>query len=347
MQGRSVGPSFAGQAVGATLVALLLAVGPGAFPSAAQEDEEDWARLPEIRVGDYWDYELSGRDHGQITNEVMARERKTNDHFELTVDTFRVESTGTVYSNQATGVLTGFHTTQGGLQELGETEHEIDAKKWVRVEDYATLQLEGKVIIEGSVEADVLEAFDPAFVQSFYPYTKDYEWVSQAEYYLKRGGEDPVQGVAKLRAQVTAIETVEVPAGSFQTWRLETDIEYEGERVTSNVVQWWSQEACGIVKEERFDRDGELLNRMELSDFDCSGEHLEEPSYSGKGVKLEETGGHEPPWLDEPLDRGGLDDDANDLTGTALPSGPVIWIALGMMAGISVMFFILGRRRGP
>jgi hypothetical protein len=51
----------------------------------------------------------------------------------------------------------------------------------------------------------------------------------------------------------------------------------------------------------------------------------------------------QPPWLDEPIETG-IEDGQQGLVSSSLPSGPVVWIAVGVMAGLSVAFVLLGRR---
>lgn len=345
MQRRSAGALKWRQAVLASIVtATLLLV----FPSAPAEEEtyDDWARFPEIRVGDHWTYEFSGNIHGEIRNEVKSQETKVNTHFRFEAETFRIESKGTVYSQQVPSDPLGMPVSYSMVSLEGE--HRIDADKWIRVDDHATVQFEGRadgdILLEGDADTETLESFNPAFVQAYYPFTTGWKWKSTAQYYLEQDGESK-QGRATLNAHVTDIQTIEVPAGTFETFRIEIDIEYEGQRVTSNVVQWWGQETCSIVREDRYNPNGELYNRMELSSFNCSGGHLDEPDYTGRGVTID-PGGKQPPWLEAPLEKTlETEDGPAGLMGTALPSGPVIWIALGVMAGASVMFILLGTRR--
>jgi hypothetical protein len=339
---RSAGRTQRGLTWAATgvLLAVALAWVP---PTPAWADEEDpysdWARLPEVRIGDHWEYELGGRDRGYMVNEVVSRETKTNREFRLSVDTFKISSSGTIYSDQTTGGVLAF--SQAPQLSLTETKHDIEATKWVRTDDHATVQMEGHVWIDDILDAEVVESFDPPFVQSFFPHTAGFRWVSQVDYFLQRGGDDPKTGKATLRAHVTDVETVSVPAGTFKALRIEHDIIYEDDRATSNVVRWWSQEACGLVKEERYNADGQLVNWMELTDWECSGAHVEEPDYTGRGVQL--TRHVQPPWLDEPIETG-IEDGQQGLVSSSLPSGPVVWIAVGVMAGLSVAFVLLGRR---
>ncbi len=326
----------------------LFLLGPlASLPAAAQEDPEDWARLPVIGEGDSWTYELTGKQEGEIVNTVAAQEVKTN-HLGAKAETLRIESRGTVTSEQAS---LGF-MTKSSTVGLGETTHEIDADKWVRVDDHATLQYEGSSTISSSAgthitTVDVMEAFDPPMVQYFFPFTKDFEWVTWADFYLERGSEDPQEGEATRTVKVTDQERVSSPAGSFDTWRIETTTEYEstdGEnRFSTNIIQWWSQEACGLAKEERYDSDGELITRMELTEVSCSGEYRDEPSYSGRQVELLRAP-HQPPWLDEALEADTKPQN-DDLTASSLPSGPVVWGALGGLVGASVLFLVLGRTR--
>lgn len=332
----------------AWLVLAVFLFGPiASLPGAAQEDPGDWARLPVIKEGDSWTYELTGRQKGEVVNTVAAQETKTN-HLGAKAETLRIESHGTVTSEQ-TG--TGF--MMNPYAGLGETTHDIDADKWVRVDDHATLQYEGSSTISSSAGTHittihVMEAYDPPMVQYFFPFTKDFEWTSWADFYLERGSEDPREGEVTRTVKVTDQESVSVRAGSFDTWRIEITTEYDSDdgnsRFSTNIVQWWSQEACGLAKEERYDSDGELITRMVLTEVSCSGEYRQEPGYGDRQVELREAP-HQPPWLDDQLESDTMPQGENDLTASALPSGPVVWGALGGLAGVSLLFLVLGRTR--
>lgn len=346
MLGRSVGRE-AGNRVehwfAGSVLATLIIVSVASLPAGAQDEPEDWARLPVIGQGDQWVYELTGRQKGEVVNTVAAEETVRNE-LGYEAQSLRIESRGTVTSDQ-----TGGRFLLDSFQSIGETTHEIEADKWVRVDDHATLQVEGTTTVQEAgvnvATLEVLEAFDPPLVQNFYPFTTGFEWVSWADFYLERDGESPQEGTATRTLRVTGQETVSGSAGTFDTWRLEVTTKYEGsgqDRFSTNIVQWWSQEACGLVKEERYDTDGELITRMALTEFSCSGVYRDEPSYSGRQVSLREA--HTPPWLSQELEADEAPQDSDPATGV-LPSGPVVWGALSGLAGASLLFLALGRTR--
>jgi hypothetical protein len=320
-----------------TLGLLALALFPAA-PGAAEGHEVEWARFPAIDVGDHWEFEIEGRENGFITNDVKARESKTN-HFGVQVDALRVRSEGIVTSEQSPAP-----GRSASAFPLAQTEHHIVADKWVRADDHAVVETHGTVTIQGVLESEILESFRPPLVHALYPFAVGYEWVAEATWHLERGAETQGDQEVELSAKVLAYEAVTVPAGRFTAWK----VEYQSFRTSAwRVVQWWSQDACGIVKEEQYDRDQRLVNTLRLTSWSCSGDHGDEPSYQGRNIYLRSTGGNPmPPWLKEaPPTEEERPPRPDAVRGGLLRDGRMLWVALAMTAVASVLFIIVGRRR--
>lgn len=67
--------------------------------------------------------------------------------------------------------------------------------------------------------------------------------------------------------KVESVETITVPAGTFECYKITYDIETKlGIKITSTAVQWLNKGA-GAVKTETYDKKGKLLGSTVLSEF--------------------------------------------------------------------------------
>lgn len=319
------------QVLPSLLVALLFVAGLPSGSGIPNDPDNHWADIQGIAVGDFWDFRVSGQENGDIHNVVAAKELQENS-FEKTIEAYRIDATGILESKQRPRDNTG---TGIGQNSDATVTIEVDISKWVRMTDYAVHHIQGTTTIEGK-EVESRESFDPPFVEVVYPFQEGYKWRSRSSYELKRGGEDQQDDKFTDVVEVLGKEQVTVPAGTFTAWKLNFT---SGRDYSEYKLQWYVEEVCEIVKEDRYGNDGKLINRMELMKYSCSKTEKENPAYDPQFVALLAVG---EPWVDDsgntqtPTQFGPNTADANGLS--------FWWVALAFLAiGGAVLFFI--RRR--
>lgn len=133
-----------------------------------------------------------------------------------------------------------------------------------RVSDLARLKSESKTSVDtpyGDRESSSSTVYDPPCIVVKWPLFNGSSWQSTCTSTMSKDGSDANQ-TSESQSYVVAIETVDVPAGSFQTFKVTTLI---GSRVRHD---YYAEAACGIVKSVIPGQNGDLVN--ELQYYSCN-----------------------------------------------------------------------------
>lgn len=315
------------------VAALALPLAPLAADIVTAQTEEDdgvpRSYMRGIEVGDHWTYRISGDQRGEIHNEVVAETMKTSAYWQATHPAFEIRAEGHIDSDE--------------LGPLGDTRYEVRGTKWVRTSDYATIQVEGQSTVHNIDNSDARESFEAPLVDLVHPFASGYEWVAQARWAYepedRDGSGQTLEQSVVQRVRVEGQETITVPAGTFEAWRLN----YTSYRPGGGFALRWHVDAvCDFVREDAFDKDRKLTHRLELVDHSCSATEVPQPVYDVGNVTLVSRGVLGGPTGNE-VPRPGGDDPTSTENGEA--ASPWLWPALGVTFGVAAMLVMVGRRR--
>ncbi|MBW3582202.1 MAG: hypothetical protein KY455_03790 [Euryarchaeota archaeon] len=307
-------------------------------PTSAQDEDPPFAHIQGIERGDFWTFRVSGKAKGEVHNEVASMEvHKGADG--RSYDTYRIHAFSDLLVQQEVG--TGTASTSTEVQER------IDVDKWVRVDDYATLEVFGTTTVkphgQDATTQEIQRTYEPPLVEDIYPYTVGYAWESEVHLRQRNGDQSWEVKNALHMVSVVGYEKVTVPAGTFDAWKMVVRFSAEG----ASYERWYSEKACTTVKEIRYSRDigkdgtrekGEPEATLELTDHSCSRSAKEDPVYSTDEVTLTRV----PPGMTGPATSPTFeqrDDEEREGVGVG------VWLALGVVIGVSVSLIGYGRRR--
>jgi hypothetical protein len=197
--------------------------------------------MPALHVGDTWTHKATGPNFDSTaTTEVKA-----------------IEDHGGSSAYRIDGTLT---TTSSGTTSTGTS------KTWTRVSDGATLETQTTthITVQGqSYDSTSTTVFDPPCEGWEWPLDVGDSWTRtcHATTTTSLGG-GSTSSDTTTTTTVEARESVTVPAGTFNAYRLKVD---SGGGGVSTV--WYASEACGAVKTTASSQGQSVTS--ELQSYDC------------------------------------------------------------------------------
>ena len=75
----------------------------------------------------------------------------------------------------------------------------------------------------------------------------------------------PPISISVFNRKVKSVESVTTPAGTFECYKIESEVEMAPVAVSNLIVTQWIARGVGIVQSETYDEDGKLVSKMQLA----------------------------------------------------------------------------------